>query len=410
MEKINELCKLPDENYHKYIWRIDNLIQSGKYANWKEITPIVNKELFNDDVEKYRDESAYRKSAKYARDFYEAGVFGSKSNDEDEYFKELQIQKNELQKERYKLQATKLEMQRKLRQDSRFELFYENVENAKDRLIPPKFERHIIPKNEKAYVLGFGDIHYGATFTSINNTYSREECKRRFDVLLDDACDYVSKNEIYKLKVINVADSIQGILRMSDLQLNDIPVVECVVEISRIIATFLNELSSMCEIEYYHVCNANHSQTRNLGSKASELATEDMEKIIANYISDLLADNECVNVIFDTSTESIDFNIFDFDCFAEHGHRIKNIQSYLRDKSIINRKMYSYGFVGHTHSSQEIIVGEENNNNVEMLIIPSMVGSDPYSDTLNLGSKAMAKIFEFDKVYGHVGSKNFILN
>ena len=40
------LKMLADENYHQYIWRLDNLIKSGKYRNWKEITPIVNIELF----------------------------------------------------------------------------------------------------------------------------------------------------------------------------------------------------------------------------------------------------------------------------------------------------------------------------------------------------------------------------
>ena len=65
---------------------MDGLVQSGKYKNWKEITPMVNAELFGDDDSQYRDESAYRKAVKYARDFYEAGVFG---NNEDEYFKKF---------------------------------------------------------------------------------------------------------------------------------------------------------------------------------------------------------------------------------------------------------------------------------------------------------------------------------
>lgn len=66
---------------------------------------------------------------------------------------------------------------------------------------------------------------------------------------------------------------------MSDLRINEVPVVQAVVEISQILAEFLNTLSTYCEIEYYHISSANHGQTRPLGSKASELATEDMEKL-----------------------------------------------------------------------------------------------------------------------------------
>ena len=92
---MNEFKKMENENFHQYIWRMDELVQSGKYQNWKEITPMVNKELFDEDESQYRDESAFRKAVKYARDFYEAGVFG---DSEDEYFKKLQIEKREIQK------------------------------------------------------------------------------------------------------------------------------------------------------------------------------------------------------------------------------------------------------------------------------------------------------------------------
>ena len=47
---------------------------------------------------------------------------------------------------------------------------------------------------------------------------------------------------------------------------------------------------------------------------------------------------------------------------------------------------------------------------MEVLTIPAFIGSCPYADSLFVGSKAMAKIYEFDIVYGHTGSKNIILN
>ena len=83
---MDELKKLENQNFHQYVWAMDELVQSGKYKNWKEITPFVNKELFGDDESQYRDESSYRKPCKYARDYFEAGVFG---NGEDEYLKKF---------------------------------------------------------------------------------------------------------------------------------------------------------------------------------------------------------------------------------------------------------------------------------------------------------------------------------
>ena len=98
---------------------MDELIQSGKYRNWKEITPMVNEELFGDDESQYRDESAYRKAVKYARDFYEAGVFGL----EDEYFKKLRLERQELAKEQVKVRDERNELRRVIREEARKESY-----------------------------------------------------------------------------------------------------------------------------------------------------------------------------------------------------------------------------------------------------------------------------------------------
>ncbi len=99
-DNMDDFKKLEGQNYHQYIWAMDELIQSGKYKNWKEITPMVNKELFGDDESQYRDESAFRKSCKYARDFKYAGVF----DNNDEYLEKLKFERRELQKVKSQIQ------------------------------------------------------------------------------------------------------------------------------------------------------------------------------------------------------------------------------------------------------------------------------------------------------------------
>lgn len=372
-------------------------------GTWNDVATILN-ELLGFDY----GESTYRKKIQSFQKMLEANQ--SKFVDSNAQLEEIRLATETLKKERIKLQATKLSENRYDRQDSRFELFYENVKDAIVRLEQPKLTRTSINESDTQYVLGFGDIHYGATYTSINNKYSREECKRRFGVLLSYMEEFVKSENISNLKIINVSDTIQGVLRLTDLQINDIPVVDSVVEISRILAEFLNELSASCSIEYYHAPQANHSQTRPLGSKASEVATEDMERIIINYVSDLLSNNDRVEVISNLEADYIDVKIFDFECFATHGHKIKDIKGVISDMSNRNRKFYSYAFLGHTHSANEIIVGEDEFSNKEVLTIPAFIGSDPYADSLFVGSKAMAKLYLFDRKYGKIMSKNIILN
>ena len=125
---MNDLTKLENENQEQYIYRVNCLIKEGKYKNWAEVTPIVNKELFGEDFSKYKGESAWRKDVASGIKYYE-NVFAKKENDE--YIEELKKAKLELEKERVKIQSTKLELNRNIRHESRFELFYENVESAK---------------------------------------------------------------------------------------------------------------------------------------------------------------------------------------------------------------------------------------------------------------------------------------
>jgi len=397
----NNYKRYEDETDESLTYRICS--EKDKIGSWQNVADILN-----DLLDEEYTESKYRKQFQSFQKMLEANQ--DKFSDNKTQLEEIKLETETLRKERIKLQTEKLSERRYDRQDSRFEMFYENIANAIKRLDPPKFEKSSLYESDTQYVLGLGDLHYGATFQSENNKYSREECKRRFGKLLDYLEDFIENEDISHLKVINVSDSIQGILRLTDLQINDIPVVDCVVEISRILAEFLNQLSAHCTIEYYAVSQANHSQTRPLGSKASELAAEDMERIIINYITDLLSNNDRVTIISNLDKDYVDIDIFDFKCFATHGHKVKNVKDILADMSNRNRKFYSYAFLGHTHSANEIIVGEEEYNNKEVLTIPSFIGSDPYADSLYVGSKAMAKLYLFDRKYGKIMSRNIILN
>ena len=60
---MNDFKKRPDENERQYIWRIGQLVDSGRIENWKSIAPVLNQELRNDDPA-YRDWETDRKSTR----------------------------------------------------------------------------------------------------------------------------------------------------------------------------------------------------------------------------------------------------------------------------------------------------------------------------------------------------------
>lgn len=324
----------------------------------------------------------------------------------------LDLKLEQIRKEKIKLQTLNTERNRLDRAEARQTLFYEQVGDYIKALSWPKFQPlHFNENSGLHYVLTLADFHYGAEFNSQNNSYSREICKERLEYLIVEIENFVNKHQINELTVVSLGDDIQNILRLSDLKINDTTIVKCVVEISHLIAQFLNEISAFVNVEYYHTPYANHTQVRVLGAKANELGDEDLEYIISHYIQDLLANNDRVHVNLAYENEKvIRLNIPGNSIIAMHGHGIKNYSTALKDISNWLGSSIDYLLLGHLHSGQEIPNNENCTLDTEILVSPSFCGSDLYADSLFKGNKAAVKIYGFDEIYGHTESYKIILN
>lgn len=405
---MNEkLKKLENETEEQYLWKVGQLIDSGKIESWASINDIVNKEILGNDETMYRTESAWRKKYQAAKKFMD-NCF-SKMN-QNEYSDKLEEQKKELEKQRQKLYATKTEYTRQIRQQSRFELFYENVSNEIKQLDIPEFIGLEYSDNEKEYLLTIADIHAGAEFITETNEYSFDEIIKRFERLYNETVRFIKNNNLDYIKVLCLGDDIQGILRLSDLQLNESSVVKATVFVAKTIASFLNDLSKYCIIDYYHCPTSNHSQIRPLGTKASEIASEDVEYIICNYIKDVLVNNSRIKVHTNFGYEYIEIPILNFKTIAMHGHNIKNIENSLKDLTYQRKTFYSTAFLAHYHAARMNTVGELNNTDCEVLVCPSFIGSCPYSESIMKGAKPSCCIYGYDEKYGHIETYKIILN
>ena len=401
MDVITTYKRFENETDEELIYRICE--DKDQIGSWQNVANIIN-ELTSNDY----GESTYRKKYQAFKKMLNANQ--SKFVDSDAQLKEIEIQKRELQKERNKLYATKTEYSRQIRQQSRFELFYENVANEISLYDVPNF-RYIDTLNQKnEYILSIADIHAGANFVTETNDYSFEEITKRFEKLYTDVVNFVLDKNISNLKVLCMGDDIQGILRLSDLQLNESSVVKATVFVAKTIARFLNDLSKYCFIDYYHCPTSNHSQTRPLGTKAREIASEDVEYVICNYIKDVLVNNSRIIPHMNFGYEYIEIPIFDFKTIAMHGHTINNIDNVLKDFTYHKKTFYTTVFLAHYHAAKMGTVGEMSDTDCEVIVCPSFVGSCPYSEKLMKGAKPSCCIYGYDKKYGHVETYKFILN
>lgn len=353
------------------------------------------------------DESAHRKkTTNYIKGYNDAkSELGSVDFQLQELVRQNENIEKNIRKERYKLQATKLERDRLEKTESRFELFYENIKDAITTLPLPDIKPYKLNKvSDDEYIVLIADVHFGAKFKSIHNEYSIDIVQERFKQLLTELVLLIEERHISKITVLGLGDDVQGIIHLTDFMINQIPVVDAVVQYPRIVAQFLNELSVYCFVEYYSVMNSNHTQTRPLGTKASEIATEDVEKIIVNHIYDLVAVNERVVVHTEFPNKPVELDIKGFKIIAQHGHQVKAIgDNVLKDLSDFYKVFYNYAILGHLHAGKESVVGSSGSINNKVIVADGFEGSCPYSDTILKDCRGSVKILKFtDKGYtGH---------
>ena len=150
---------------------------------WQDIADLRTEYMGEDE---HRD--TIRKGAKLFYEYLEAGWIRNPAENSVVAPSEATIQMRELQKERYKIQTEKLELNRWLRENARDELIVEHicqaVEKLKPLIIPDPIHANL---SDREGVLLFGDEHYGTEFeirglkNEIINSYSPEIFESRIN-------------------------------------------------------------------------------------------------------------------------------------------------------------------------------------------------------------------------------------
>lgn len=330
----------------------------------------------------------------------------------DNVLDEFEEKLREIELEKKKKQTVAIEYNKILREEARRQMIVEEIRGSISRVEAPPFTPVTVSErtSNKSYILGISDIHFGKAFTSVNNTYNEEIFYDRMHQLLQEVVQLCYAEHIESLIVLNVGDSVEGMaLRVSQIQSLEMGFIDMVIRFSRFMVSWLNELSRYVRIEYHHVPSANHTELRPLGTKAGQFPKEDMERVIQVYIHDMLENNDRITV-HTHEQDYARFKIFDFVCYAKHGHQVKNLKTYLRDLSMLHREFVDYLFVGHYHYQYVQTVSEGILSNSQMIMFPSIMGSDEFSDLLVTGSKAGASLLMFEEGVGRKMIYDFILN
>ena len=351
MGKITDFSRLENENYHSYIWRMDELVQSGKYQNWKEITPMVNKELFNEDESQYRDESAYRKACKYARDFHEAGVFGG----EDEYFNKLRIEKQELQKEKQKLFDERTGLNKLLREQSRREELFNIVKRAIDEYEPIVFDYSPAPiiDSDSDMIIHVTDVHCGVNIVSPFNTYNFDILQERLKKYLDEIIEIRETYNSQNAYVILGGDMLHGLIHTNARIEAKENIIEQIKKVSDVIGHFIDVLRYQFSNVFVYTTPGNHG--RSMASKEEAIRGENFDLLVPYVLSKDFKRVE--NVFIEENTLDVNiatFNVRGWNVYASHGDK-ENEKTVVYNMTKLARRagypLPDMCYLGHRHTN-----------------------------------------------------------
>ena len=320
----------------------------------------------------------------------------------------------ETKKERQKLQTLRAELNRNLRETARAEMLHDDIISKIEEIgIGEQLEipKKIIPKNSnEEHLVVFSDAHFGTEFSvkdlsgKVINEYSPEVFERRMWQLYHEIIDYVKKENLTSINLMDCADSVDGMLHISQIASLRFGLIDQVINYSNFLAKWLNELSKHVYIDFYKV-QGNHCDARLITNKKGDFPNENLSKVIVWYLETYLKQNPNI-CIHEHGEHFVYFNIVGYDILASHGDqktfnvKFKDLTTFYGDNNI------DYLITGHYHtpSSKEVAVGKYH------LTVGSIMGANDYSTKKCLGSNASASIFSFRENYGLRNNLNIVLN
>lgn len=312
----------------------------------------------------------------------------------------LKTLKNELIKERKKIQTANLEYNKNMREQARFEMFNERIEEAIKELpplefSPVRFEKKDIP--ERTAVLCIGDAHNGTSidmqslFGEKVNYYSPEILQGRLNKLCSQVIDDFDFTLDYnKLIVFDLGDQIQNYLRLSNIAKLQTGVIESTIDYAEKVCNWLTMLSNGLQVPIEYIClGGNHCELRLL-EKGRNWEEENLGRVIREFVAMRLKDNP--NITVDPYSEFGFKTVQGVNILAIHGDNAKNDFEEISFWENYHNITIDILLMGHLHHKEENNVSYDK----EVIHIPSLVGIDTFSKKCRKIARAGAKFMIFE--------------
>ena len=396
------------ENEYQYLWRIGQAKDSGQLdLEWNDIANLMNVEF--GDPDKPYSEAAWRKPYQYAKKFFEAGVFNGLS--EDKYFRELQIQKDSVYKEKRKLYDQRREYNKLLTSDARAEHLCDELVKVANRLNNEKpivfEEQWFKPNIHREAVLCWADWHYGMVTDNIWNTYNTDICRKRVKKLVEITKEFIKLNHVNVLTILTLGDFAHGSIHTTCRVQSEEETCDQLMHVSELMAEAINELSSIVNCIKVYSCYGNHMRT--IQSKDESIHSDNMEKIIPWWLKQRLQNNTKVEIIESEYKEFTRVNVLGSHICAVHGDLEKDFKKIGVTINTIFSKKFGET-IDYTISADKHHIEEFEQMGIKSVLVPCLCGTDDHANNGRLYSDAGQTLIIFNDVYGRESTYHIPLN
>lgn len=343
---MSEFKKLENETEEQYLWKIGQLVDSGKVESWASINDIVNKELGIDE-DKWRDESSFRKRYQAAKKFYD-GCFSKMESKE--YQNKLDAMNRELARNTVKFRDQRRSWNRQNFMDSRFDEVMDIIEERLDNFAKIDFTPHPTPivDGENSMIACLSDLHIGQCFSSYFGEFNSDIAKERLQKYVDEIINIAKLNKVKNIYVCMLGDNISNSLHKTIEVSNKENVIDQLKLSIEYITSFCYELTKYFENVYLASASGNHSRLQ-----AKDLAqhSERLDAFIAWDVCRTLKDQDNFHSLLHCSIDDgiamIDVNNKSY--MLIHGDfDSTNSQGYMKLANMV-KSFPEYVLCGHRH-------------------------------------------------------------
>lgn len=368
-----------NETYISYIKRVTNACSDKKisYSEWGDYILGTDNNYSSENLRK-----AFYVVYKLLNKIDE-------NNCDYDAIKDLENLRDEIYKERCRLQ----DIQREKRNDLRVEARFENLlEVVKDNIgFMPTYEikdfKPINKNQDKKYaVLQLSDWHCGALVDNQFNYYNVDTMVDRATKVRNNALEYCKLHNVTDLVIEINGDMVNGAIHVSSRVESEEGVIQQVITVTDVLAKLINSMKPYFNLIKIITTLGNHG--RLTPNKSDSITNENFEMLIPTMLRDKLGDVKIID------SKGLDFTKYEIDgkiIMVSHGQN-DSMTKVISDFSKIFKVVPNEIHLGHTHSYTDI-----NDCDIKVTVNGSLIGSDDYAVTIRKVTTPSQNLIVYEK-------------